>query len=62
MAPQLRIAEDGQVVLDVASLTVQAQQQELDTYQRVNEEVRGKWGAKEWNHRGICRAGGKGRA
>jgi hypothetical protein len=40
MAPQLRIAEDGQVVLDVTSLTVQAQQQELDTYERVDEKVR----------------------
>jgi hypothetical protein len=41
MAPQVRIGEDGQLIVDVSSLTVQAQQQELSTFRRVDEQVRG---------------------
>lgn len=40
MAPQVRIGEDGQLVVDVSSLTVQAQQQEVSTFRRVDEQVR----------------------
>jgi hypothetical protein len=39
MAPQVRIGEDGQLIVDVNSLTVQAQQQELSTFRRVDEQV-----------------------
>jgi hypothetical protein len=38
-APQVRIGEDGQIVVDVSTLTVQAQQQELSTFRRVDEQV-----------------------
>ena len=40
MAPQVRIGEDGQLIVDTSSLTVQAQQQELSTFRRVDEQVR----------------------
>jgi hypothetical protein len=39
MAPQLRIAEDGSVIVDEESLTVQAQQNDLANFRRVDEAV-----------------------
>ncbi|WIA08393.1 hypothetical protein OEZ85_007832 [Tetradesmus obliquus] len=40
MAPQLRIAEDGSVILDEGSLVVQAQQADLASFRRVDEGSR----------------------
>jgi hypothetical protein len=48
LAPQLRIAEDGSVVVDVDSLTVQAQQNEVATFRRVDEGVSGDNGLEGW--------------
>ena len=39
MAPQLRIAEDGSVIVDEGSLVVQAQQADLASFRRVDEGV-----------------------
>jgi hypothetical protein len=41
IAPQLRIAEDGTVIVDEESLTVQAQQNDLANFRRVDEGVSG---------------------
>lgn len=51
-APQVRIGDDGAVVLDVQSLTVQAQEQDIENFTRVDEQV------SDWQKRGrvLCAA------
>jgi hypothetical protein len=39
LAPQIRVGADGQIELVEESLTVTAQQREVDSFQQANDEV-----------------------